>query len=63
MVGYDTFLLTKDVVSVLKLEGVIDSEPKAKRDIRSVQFAFNEWREQSGRDFCEISRIVSCAAT
>lgn len=62
MVGRDTFLLTDDVVAVLQAERVVTGMPAAKRDLRRVQEVFNQWRQESGRCFCEISRIVSLTA-
>lgn len=62
MVGKDTFLLTNDVVAVMKLEGVIEKHPTSQRDIQAVHAAFMQWHQQSNRDLCEISRIVSCVA-
>ena len=59
MVGKDTFLLTDDVVAALKAQGVVEKKPTAKRDLLKVQGAFNEWREQSGRPLCQISRLLS----
>ncbi|PCJ18346.1 MAG: 3-methyladenine DNA glycosylase [Gammaproteobacteria bacterium] len=59
MVGKDTFLLTEDVVAALKAQGVVDRAPTAQRDLRVVQEAFNQWREQSGLALCQISRILS----
>ena len=59
MVGKDTFLLTDDVVAVLKAEGVVEKLPTAKRDLQAAQEAFNQWRQESGRSLAEISRIVS----
>tara|TARA_B100000446_G_C10547036_1_gene338852 strand:+ start:3212 stop:3883 length:672 start_codon:yes stop_codon:yes gene_type:complete len=59
MVGKDTFLLTDDVVAVLKAESVVDKVPSSQRDLRLVQAAFNQWHEESGRPLCEISRIIS----
>ena len=62
MVGKDTFLLTNDVVAVMKLEGVIDKQPTSLRDIKSVHAVFMQWHQESRRDLCEISRVVSYAA-
>lgn len=61
-VGKDTFMLTNDVIAVLKAEAVVDKSPSSKRDLDAVQAAFNAWREESGRPLCEISRIVSMTA-
>lgn len=63
MIGKDTFLLTRDVVAVLKRYGLIDKEPKSMRDFKLSQAAFNNWRQESGRALCEISRIVSYTAS
>ncbi|WP_370981462.1 DNA-3-methyladenine glycosylase I [Agaribacterium sp. ZY112] len=64
MVGRDTYLLTNDVAAVLLLEGVIDKRPvTSQKELLKVQQAFTTWQQQSGRSLCEISRIVSMAAT
>jgi len=59
MLGKDTFILTDDVVAALKAQGVIDRRPTALRDLKQVQEAFNELREQSGRPLCQISRLMA----
>ncbi len=63
MVGKDTFKLTRDVVAVLKNNGVIEKEPTSKADLLDVQKAFLTWQAESGRPLAEISRIVSFTAT
>jgi 3-methyladenine DNA glycosylase Tag len=62
MAGKDTFLLTDDVVAVLRAEGVLNKAPTSKRDLYAAQSAFNHWARESGRPLCEISRIVSMNA-
>lgn len=59
MLGKDTFMLTDDVVTALKAQGIVDKKPAAQRDIRQVQSAFNEWHRQSGRPLCQISRLLA----
>lgn len=59
IVGRDTPVLTDDVVTALKAQGVIDKRPTSQRDLKLVQQAFNTWREQSGRDQCQISRLLA----
>lgn len=59
MLGKDTFMLTDDVVTALKAQGVVDRKPTAQRDLRQVQQAFNQWREESGRPLCQISRLLA----
>lgn len=62
IVGKDTFILTNDVVAALKAQNIVDKKPTGKADLKRVQAAFNEWREQSGRPFCQISRLLSFCA-
>lgn len=62
MVGKDTFVLTDDVVSVLRAESVVSKTPTSQRDIQRVQEVFNQWADESGRPLAEISRIVSFTA-
>ncbi|GAA0784391.1 DNA-3-methyladenine glycosylase I [Marinobacterium sediminicola] len=59
MLGKDTFMLTDDVVTALKAQGVIDKKPTAHRDLIQVQSAFNQLREQSGKPLCQISRLLA----
>ncbi len=59
MVGKDTFVLTDDVVSVLKSEGVVDKMPTSKKSLQAVQEAFDQWHAESGRCYAHISRILS----
>ena len=57
--GKDTFVFSKDVVRALIEQGVIDKEPKSKTALTSVQTAFNQWAEESGRPLSHISRILA----
>ena len=57
--GYDTPILSPDVVTALIGAGVVDKEPTSKRDLLAMQEAFNTWREQSGRSAREISRLLA----
>lgn len=57
--GYDTPILSRDVVAALIGAGVVDKEPTSKRDLAATQDAFNTWREQSGRSAREISRLLA----
>ncbi len=62
MAGRDTFVLTGDVVRALQRSGVIDGEPKGKRDRARVQDAFNAWARDTDRALCEISMILALSA-
>ncbi len=59
MSGKDTFLLTDDVVVALKAQGIVDRRPSAQRDLKKVQAAFSQWQMESGRPYCQLSRMLS----
>lgn len=60
--GRDTFVLSSDVVTLLKANDIISRDnPTSKRDLQAIQAAFNQWRNESGRPLAEISRIGSCS--
>ena len=59
--GKDTFIFSKDVVKVLVSQAVVAKEPTSQRDLKSVQQAFNQWHQETGRPFCQISRIIAAA--
>jgi 3-methyladenine DNA glycosylase Tag len=59
MIGKDTFMLTDDVVAALKAQGIVDKKPTSKRDLQTVQESFNQWKSESGRPLCQISRLLS----
>jgi 3-methyladenine DNA glycosylase Tag len=58
-VGWDTPVLSEDVVKALIGQGVIEKAPTSKKALAAVQDAFNSWHEESGRSFSEISRTLS----
>ena len=62
MVGKDTFLLTDDVLAVLKGQGVVTKMPSSLKDLAAVQGVFNDWRAESGLPLCQLSRIASMTA-
>lgn len=59
-VGKDTPVLSRDVLAALAAQGVIDKEPTSRQALTRLQDAFNQWHEESGRDLCQISRVLSC---
>lgn len=59
MVGKDTFVLTDDVVAALVSQGIVDKRPTSQRDLKRVQEAFNQWRQQSGRPLCQLSQMLA----
>ena len=58
-VGRDTPVLSEDVVRALIAQGIVDKVPTSQKALLAVQNAFGVWRDESGRDFCQISRILS----
>jgi len=58
-VGWDTPVLSEDVVQALIGQGVIDKAPTSKKALALVQDAFNAWHRESGRPFSQISRTLS----
>ena len=59
LAGKDTFLVTDDIVALLRSFDVIQKAPTAKRDLALVQSVFNDWQAQSGLPLCHISRVAS----
>jgi 3-methyladenine DNA glycosylase Tag len=58
-IGKPAFIPTRDVVAALIREGVLDREPRGKRDFAVMQDAFNRWSAETGRDLTDISRILA----
>jgi 3-methyladenine DNA glycosylase Tag len=58
-VGWDTPIFSPDVVKALIGQGIIEKEPTSRKAQLAVQEAFVAWQAESGRDFCQISRILS----
>lgn len=59
--GRDTPMFSRDVVKALIIAGVVDKEPTGKGALATTQQAFNVWRQESGRSYAEISRILACS--
>lgn len=59
--GADSFALSGDVVARLIAEEVIAKPPTSRRDMASVQAAFNTWATQSGRSLTEISQTLAAS--
>ncbi len=60
-VGKDTFIFSKDVVTVLVAEGIVDKEPTSQRGLRAVQEAFNNWKDETGLPYSHLSRIMAAS--
>ncbi|MFC1664811.1 DNA-3-methyladenine glycosylase I [Pseudomonadota bacterium] len=57
--GKDTFIFSKDVTAVLISQGIVDKEPSNQKELQATQQAFNQWKNESGRPLCQISRILA----
>ncbi|MDF1748891.1 MAG: DNA-3-methyladenine glycosylase I [Alphaproteobacteria bacterium] len=60
MVGWDAFILSRDVVAAIHDAGVEVAEmPTSKGDLAKIQAQFNVWRKQSGLSATQMSRILA----
>lgn len=62
LAGYDTFLLTDDVIAVLHAHGCIERAPTTIKELDSVQALFNAWADQGDCSLAEVSRTISLLA-
>lgn len=60
-IGYDTPMLSADVVRALVAAGVVDKAPTGKRALQQTQAAFTRWREESGWSYNRVSRVLACS--
>jgi len=61
-VGKDCFVLSRDVVTVLRSVGLdIAENPGSKRDLTRIQDRFNAWHEETGLPYSHLSRIAACS--
>ena len=60
-IGYDTPMLSADVVQALIAAGVVDKVPTGKRALQQTQAAFTHWQEESGCSYNRISRVLACS--
>ncbi|NUZ11422.1 DNA-3-methyladenine glycosylase I [Pseudoalteromonas sp. McH1-7] len=59
VLGKDTFLLSKDVETVLRAEAIIDGGLQSQKSLLAAQQFFNEMRQYSGFSLQELSQIVA----
>lgn len=59
-VGWDTFILSTDMLAALRDAGLdIAENPASKRDLARIQWQLNLWREETGLPYQHMSRILS----
>lgn len=57
--GWDSYILSRDVVAALIRAGVIDRPPTSKAAMAEVQSAFNQWHRRTRRCYVHLSRILA----
>jgi 3-methyladenine DNA glycosylase Tag len=57
--GKDCFILSKDVLAALRLDGVIDGAATSKTALAAVQAAFNRWHAETGLTMTALSRVLA----
>lgn len=59
-VGWDAFILSRDVVAALREAGVeLSEKASTKKDLRNAQAAFAGWRKETGLTLTQLSRICA----
>lgn len=58
-VGWDGFILSRDVIAGLRREEKLDASPTSKKALMQAQQAFNEWHQETGLPYSHLSRILS----
>jgi hypothetical protein len=59
-IGWDAFILSRDVVACLRDAGVEISEKAAsRRDLMAAQAAFTSWARTTGLPYTHLSRICA----
>jgi len=62
-VGFDAFILSRDVVACLREAGVeLSEKATGKKDLRNAQDAFNAWAKETGLSYVQLSRICAMSA-
>lgn len=59
MAGKDTFILTKDVVTALISQGIVERKPTTISALADCQQAFNDLQEKTGRPLCQLSIMLA----
>jgi 3-methyladenine DNA glycosylase Tag len=59
-IGKDGFILSPDVVARLRASGVeVKENPASKKELALVQDAFNQWHDETGLPYTQLSRIAA----
>ena len=59
-VGWDAFIISRDLVAALRDSGLdVAENPASKRDLARIQEQMNTWAEETGLPYRHLSRILS----
>ena len=58
-VGWDSPIMSRDVVLALIREGVVEKEPTSQKALAQMQEAFDGWRAETGMSNAHLSRILA----
>ncbi len=59
--GKDTFILSSDVESYLRVQKIIDGGLHSKKSLTAIQAHFNELQAQTGYSLMQLSRLIAFA--
>ncbi len=60
--GKDSFILSQDVIACLANHKIIDNhKATSKRDRAAIQAVFNQWHDETGFSYAQLSRIAACS--
>ncbi len=57
--GIDTYLLTRDVEGYFRQHKLIDGGLTTKRSLETINNQFNQWQQESGLKYQELSQILA----
>lgn len=60
-VGWDGFIMSNDVMQVLRQFQLLEASAGSKKALYQVQEAFNAWHDETGLPYSQLSRIVACS--
>jgi 3-methyladenine DNA glycosylase Tag len=62
-IGWDAFILSRDVAAALREAGVeLSEKANSKRDLAAVQATFSGWARETGLGYAQLSRICAMSA-
>lgn len=59
MVGWDGFVLSRDVVVALQNHNLMDATPGSQKALKQAQQVFNQWHAETGLPYAHLSKILS----